>query len=285
MSGILKPLLVFTDLDGSLLDHTTYDHAPADEWLARLSQWRVPVIVNTSKTAAEVMVLYRTLGLDAPFVCENGASVCLPPGWCLDEVPDESGFATLISGMPRASIRDFLGALRMREGFRFQGFGDMSVEEIARRTGLSPEAAARAAERSGSEPLVWEDSEAALERFRLLLVGAGLALTRGGRFHHVMGEGCDKGRAVVRLSDRYQLMVGEKPTTIGLGDGPNDLPMLAAVDRAVLIRGEHAIDMDSAGAFETACPGATQTATQIYTTTQKGPAGWSEGLDHWLGKH
>lgn len=279
MSGISKPLLVFTDLDGSLLDHTTYDHAPASEWLERLRQWRVPVIINTSKTAAEVVVLYQTLGLDAPFVCENGAAIRLPASWCLDETPDESGFATIVSGTPRERLRAFLTTVRGREGFRFRGFGDLSITDIARYTGLSEAAAARAAERSASEPLIWEDSEAALSRFRLLLTGAGLSLTRGGRFHHVMGEGSDKGRVIVQLSDRYQLIVGEKPITVGLGDGPNDLPMLAAVDHAVLIRGEHDLDMTLDGAF------ARQTTVPIYKTTQKGPAGWSEGLDHWLGKH
>ncbi|WP_227875876.1 hypothetical protein [Kushneria konosiri] len=71
--------------------------------------------------------------------------------------------------------------------------------------------------------------------------------------------------------DRYHLLKGQRPLTVGLGDGPNDVPMLESVDQAVLIRGEHDTPIRIA---ET---------VQLYTTTQKGPKGWSEGLDHWLG--
>ena len=40
----LQPRLVVTDLDGSLLDHHSYDFSPAAPWLARLKQMGVPVI-------------------------------------------------------------------------------------------------------------------------------------------------------------------------------------------------------------------------------------------------
>ena len=49
------PLLVFTDLDGSLLDHDTYDWQPASAWLTRLEQRAIPVIPTTSKTRAELL--------------------------------------------------------------------------------------------------------------------------------------------------------------------------------------------------------------------------------------
>ena len=44
------PLLVFTDLDGTLLDHHSYSHAAALPGLERLRGLEVPVIPVTSKT-------------------------------------------------------------------------------------------------------------------------------------------------------------------------------------------------------------------------------------------
>ena len=52
--------LIFTDLDGSLLDHNTYSFDPAAELLLQLEQQQIPVIPVTSKTRAEVMALRQT---------------------------------------------------------------------------------------------------------------------------------------------------------------------------------------------------------------------------------
>jgi predicted mannosyl-3-phosphoglycerate phosphatase (HAD superfamily) len=52
--------LIFTDLDGSLLDHHTYSFAPAANYLDRLETQGIPVIPITSKTRAEVLVLRRS---------------------------------------------------------------------------------------------------------------------------------------------------------------------------------------------------------------------------------
>lgn len=60
--------IIFTDLDGSLLDHDTYSHRAADSTLAKLHQMNVPVVPNTSKTLAELKEFNQQLELDAPFI-------------------------------------------------------------------------------------------------------------------------------------------------------------------------------------------------------------------------
>lgn len=62
----LQPRLVVTDLDGSLLDHHSYDFSPAAPWLARLKQMGVPVIPVTSKTRAELIPLREALASRQP---------------------------------------------------------------------------------------------------------------------------------------------------------------------------------------------------------------------------
>ena len=51
--------IVFTDLDGTLLDHHTYDHSPALPALAKLQEKQIPLVFCTSKTAAEI-ISFRT---------------------------------------------------------------------------------------------------------------------------------------------------------------------------------------------------------------------------------
>ncbi|RKR04240.1 mannosyl-3-phosphoglycerate phosphatase [Kushneria sinocarnis] len=270
MFSLAQPLLIFTDLDGSLLDHDTYDHKPAREWLERLATARVPVIFNTSKTAAEVWPLYRELGLTAPFIAENGGCVHLPPDWAGDEPADDDGWARVVLGASRQRILTVLEAVRETESLRFRGFADMTVEEIISLTGLDAAGAERARQREASEPLVWKDSASALEHFRLELIGAGLELTRGGRFHHVMGETCNKGRACGWLISRFEQLHGAGVASIGLGDGPNDIPMFDTVDAAVIIRGRHEQPIE------------VRDESRAYRTRAEGPQGWAEGLAHWL---
>ncbi|SQI39636.1 Putative mannosyl-3-phosphoglycerate phosphatase [Serratia plymuthica] len=79
---MLKPspnLLIFTDLDGSLLDHHSYCWQAAQPWLEQLAHTQTPLIIATSKTAAEVAPLQQQLGLSHwPFIAENGAQIVFP---------------------------------------------------------------------------------------------------------------------------------------------------------------------------------------------------------------
>ena len=68
-SGAARPslqdtLLVFSDLDGSLLDIHTYAWQPAMPWLDKLQDFQVPLILCSSKTAAEMQDIQQDLGLE-----------------------------------------------------------------------------------------------------------------------------------------------------------------------------------------------------------------------------
>lgn len=49
MFSIQQPLLVFSDLDGTLLDSHSYDWQPAAPWLSRLREANVPVILKLQR--------------------------------------------------------------------------------------------------------------------------------------------------------------------------------------------------------------------------------------------
>ena len=65
--------LVFTDLDGTLLDHHTYRFDEAAEMLEYLKARDIPLIIVTSKTRPEVLKLQQKLGIRAPFIVERAA--------------------------------------------------------------------------------------------------------------------------------------------------------------------------------------------------------------------
>ncbi|MEZ3499021.1 mannosyl-3-phosphoglycerate phosphatase-related protein [Pantoea sp. KPR_PJ] len=258
MPSLQQPLLIITDLDGSLLDHHTYRWDPAADWLDELQRHQVPVVLCSSKTAAEMLPLQKKLGLTSlPFIAENGAVVQHSAERRLRLPSDSPDYASLCQR---------LGDLQRH--FRFQGFHDFSDPQVAAMTGLSESDAALARQREASEVIVWRDDEARLDPFRDALSQQGLQLTQGGRFWHVMPAGSGKGEALRWLLKQYE----NPPTTVGLGDGPNDAPMLDAVDYAVVIKGYSKTPVTL-----------TRADTQrVYPTAHHGPEGWKEGLDYFL---
>lgn len=61
--------------------------------------------------------------------------------------------------------------------------------------------------------------------------------------------------------------------TLGLGDGPNDAPLLDSVDYAIVVKGLNRqgvqLRQDS--------------PERVYHTMQEGAGGWREGMDHFFG--
>lgn len=236
-------LVVFTDLDGTLLDHHTYAHAAAKPALAALKAAGVALVLTSSKTRAEMAPLWWELGLNAPIISENGGGVFIPVGHGLTMLADwrdaGSDWLGLALGLDIAEVRRRLASFAGRFGAR--GFGEMTDAEVARLTGLSPEAAARARQREFNEPVLLPDAEAQGAEFAAAAAAAGLTATQGGRFWHVL-SGANKGRAVDLVASFYR-RVDPNLITAGVGDALNDLPMLKAVDRPFLVArpdGSHA---------------------------------------------
>lgn len=230
------PLLVVTDLDGTLLDHFNYSFAKAGEALSRLRELGIPLVPNTSKTSAELRRLRKDLDGNDPFIVENGSAIFLPR----DRFPMPPGGSAFSQDFyvvePGMHYKDILDRLtNLRERYAFRGFNDMDASEITQLTGLDDDQVTLAMKRRYSEPLLWEDSESALEEFIAEVDNAGLRTLQGGRFLHVLGA-TDKGLALERLRTLYAQSFGLTFTVIALGDSGNDIAMLEAADWPVLIR-------------------------------------------------
>jgi len=254
-SSPAMPIVVVTDLDGTLLDHHSYSFRPAMPALACLRRLGIPCILNSSKTFDEMLQLRDELNNTSPFVCENGGAVFIPR-------QSGHGFNSEMTGSSYGSILKILENLRA-SGFLFRGFNDMSVEELADVTGLPTDKAAMAKKRHASEPIEWLDDENKLNEFSGALSCQNLRLLKGGRFYHVMGTN-DKSEAVTYFRDYYGKLWNSDVKIIALGDGGNDLSMLEAADYPIVI------------------PGINQTLKPenpaSRTATEPGPAGWNNML-------
>lgn len=262
--------IIFTDLDGTLLDHETYQWKSASEALEAAQKRNIPIVPCTSKTLSECFAIQQQLGITGPLIYENGAGVALPKEQFKRQPPssklEQSDHWICNFSTDYDHIRDTLANIKKYGRYVFKGFGDMSVGDVSDTTGLSVEKARQAKDRRHSEPIIWLDDAKTFNHFHNDIRKAGLSLVRGGRFIHVLNK-CDKGQTLKWVAKQYARS-GLRPQVIALGDSPNDIPMLQAADIAIIVknpqRGELAY---------------TQTEGQTLIRTEAvGPAGWNESI-------
>ncbi len=230
-------LVLFTDLDGRLLDHDTYSFEPAREALAALESENVPVVFTTSKTRAEIEKWRRLAGNSDPFISENGGAIFVPEGYFGGDFAydrKEDGYLVIELGASHRELARALGDIRRETGIEIRGVSEMGVEEIMKLTGLGKEDAGLVREREYGEPFIVGGGSEAEETVIGEIEKRGLRHTQGGRFHHILGRN-DKGKAVSILKGLYVKEWGLVETA-GIGDSLNDLPMLEAVDIPILVR-------------------------------------------------
>ncbi len=291
-------LLIVTDIDGTLLDFHSYDPGPAAVVLEDCRAHGVPVVLCSSKTRAEQVVLQARFGLqEAPFITENGGGLFLPADGPLSAVargeaeavaagafltlrripaeePHSGGrpLLGLVLGVERPRLREGLERIARTTGIPVRALSRMDRDEAGERLGLEPEELDLALQREFSEPfaVVGESPETAeeerldwLDRLRSAGATLGLTITLGDRLFHLMG-GHTKGTALERLLTLWVRANGTRPWTLALGDSYNDLEMLARADEGVLVR-RH----DGSWAHSSE-------SSRIRRTAGVGPVGWAE---------
>ncbi|MBU2235261.1 MAG: HAD-IIB family hydrolase [Pseudomonadota bacterium] len=258
--------IIFTDLDGSLLNHEDYSFAGARFSLKRIQENGIPLIIATSKTRAEVEPLQKQLGINAPFIVENGGGIFFPHGYgdlIIEGGERQEDYTVRRLGVPYPIVRGFLE--RLRERFKIRGFGDLTPAEISELTGLSQDQAELSGKRDFTEPFLLEEPRD-IDPISALAAEAGFKVTRGGRFLHLIGKDQDKGAAVRITREVFRINLGQDVIAIGLGDSENDLPMLREVDIPVLI------PHPERGYLDVSLPG-------MILAKEPGSRGWNEVVE------
>ncbi|WP_438970893.1 HAD-IIB family hydrolase [Methylophaga sp.] len=262
--------LVFTDMDGSLLDHHDYHFDEAVPTLEILEKENIPVIPVTSKTQAEVELLRDSLNNGHPFIVENGAAVFIPIGYFAyqpEGTIERDAFWVKEFCEPRKQWQSLIEEVRSQYQDQFKTFADAGIDGIIAMTGLNVHAAARAARRQYGEPVSWHGNGNRKQQFIDELKRHGAQILEGGRFIHVSGQ-CDKGQAIEWLTNVYKSNAyAHQLKTLAIGDSQNDLAMLEKADYALIIRSPvHAVPV-------------VERKHNLYISTHTGPKGWAEGVN------
>jgi mannosyl-3-phosphoglycerate phosphatase len=231
----MRKTIIFTDLDGTLLDAESYSFDPALPALQRLKLADIPLVFVTSKTRAEVEYWRRRiLGNHHPFIVENGGAAFIPQDYFPFHVDGiaRDGYIVLEWGIRYHRLVDVLEKAALESQCPVRGFHNLTVYEIAELCNMPVDMAKLAKTREYDEPFQILDSSHAQD-LETIIAREGLRCTHGGRFGHIIGPN-DKAKAVSQLAGIFERAFGHI-TSIGLGDAINDASFLSLVDIAIIM--------------------------------------------------
>jgi len=219
--------VIFLDLDKTLLGDD-YSPEPAGEAVREFKKGGFKIVFNSSKTRREQEYYRKALGIEEPFIVENGSAIFIPKGYFPFEFAcsmEDDQYKIIELGERYEVIKAALDEISDEFGLKY--YGNSTLNEIMEFTGLPRRLAELARDREYSETVFkWEKGgfeEVLRRRFEV---------SRGSRFWSVHGK-TDKGKAAKMLLNLYSKL-GELES-YAVGDGLNDFPMFDVVDFAFIV--------------------------------------------------
>ena len=233
-------LLIFTDIDGTLINNDTFYEGRNIEIAQTLSEHNHILIYNSSKTFSEIDLMQKRFNTSFPFICETGGGIYHKN--LFNQVSDRlrDGYSIMYEAKKIEMFKDIIEK-EVQKNFKndLDMFDDLCLDEKSKLSGLRGNDLYLASKRDFSMLISWKSDELRYSKFESVLHGYGLRLIKGGRFCHICTSH-DKGQAVtfflnqIKSSEMYNKII-----TIGIGDSTNDIEMLSNVDYACVVKSEN----------------------------------------------
>ena len=224
-------LWIVSDVDGTLMDHS-YDLTPAKETIKTLQRLSIPVILCTSKTAAEVKVIRNELNMKDPYIVENGAAIY---GESLKKVNGK-----IILGKKYESLEEILNLISKEIDFNLIPLNNLDDKEATNLTGLKGKSLTLMRDRHWSMPFL--NPPSFLEKkIKIVCKRFNVDIFKGNRMSHLLSINSNKGKAINALKNYTN---NQNIKIIGLGDSPNDLPLFLNSDIRIVIPGVDGPNLD-----------------------------------------
>jgi mannosyl-3-phosphoglycerate phosphatase len=282
LNALLAPRhLIFTALEGALVDPRTDSFADAEEALSELGRRKIAYILLTTRTREEIEPIRRKLGHTHPFISENGGGIYFPDGYFSVRIPGvvrAGRYLSIAQGKPYAEVCEALDDIAEECDVGVAGFHHMSVREIAENTGQRVRDAELARAREFDEPFYFTSAnEEAIARFVEAARARGYDVRRGSTFWHLSSK-CDTARAVRTVAGLFREATHTKLRLVGIGACETDLPWLRAVEQAILLPNSHDAKAPAGPSSEAA-----GRARATAMGDAPGPAGWNSAILNIIG--
>ena len=257
-------ILIFTDLDGSLLHRDTFKFDEIKDYLKILLSQGIFIIPNTSKTEKEILEFNNELGSDLPYISENGAAI--------------NGLNLLNSNLPKELIlsrekdnliKIFENSIPVNLQNKCKWLSEMDKKKQRLIFGLGDEKLKMALDRKYTIPFLFEGNKSERNELSKIVKNKGLALQEGGRVINLTDK-VNKAKAL-QVFVRFFKKNNKNVKTIAVGDNYNDLDMLKTSDFPCLVFNDK-FTLDEIH------------IKNLITTNKPSPEGWADVIKKALAK-
>ena len=257
-------ILIFTDLDGSLLHRETFKFDEIKDYLNQLISKGIIIVANTSKTEKEILEFNNELGANLPYISENGASI--------------KGLDLLNSNLPRELIlsrekdnliKIFEKSVPINLQNQCKWISKMDKKKQSLIFGLKNKKLNMALDRKYTIPFVFEGNKSEKNDLSKIVKKKGLALQEGGRVINLTDK-VNKGKAL-QIFVRFFKKNNNRVKSIAVGDNYNDLDMLKNSDFPCLVFNDK-FTLDKIP------------INNLITTNKPSPEGWADVIKMALAK-
>jgi len=221
-------VLIFTDLDGSLLHRDTFKFDEIKEYLKEIISEGILIIPNSSKTEKEILEFNDELGINLPYISENGASI---DG--LDLLNKDLPQQLILSREKEILFNIFKKTVSSDLQNKCKWLSDMDEKNKSLILGLKYQKIQSALDRKYTIPFIFNGSKNEKKELTKIIKNTGLLLQEGGRVIHLTDK-VNKAKAL-QVFVRFFKKNNKNVKTIAVGDNYNDLEMLKTADFPCLV--------------------------------------------------
>jgi mannosyl-3-phosphoglycerate phosphatase len=221
-------IVIFTDLDGSLLHRDTFEFDSIKDYIKSLINKGVIIIPNSSKTEKEIEKFNEELGVNLPYISENGSSI-----HGLNLITSNFPDKLVLSRDKEELLKIFENKVPEKLKEKCLQISKMSKKEKENILGQKDEKLKDALNRKYTLPFLFNGDKNEKNRLLKILNSNSLTLQEGGRVSNL----CDNINKVKSMNRVIKILkkTEDKIKTIAVGDNFNDLEMLRNCDIPCLV--------------------------------------------------
>ena len=221
-------LIIFTDLDGSLLHRDNFNFDEIKEYIKNLIDEGIIIIPNTSKTDSEIEDFVKELGADLPFISENGASI-----HGLNLINTNFPNKIILSRNKQELLEIFNSKVPDELRAKCKFISNMDLKQQSKIFGLQENKLKNALNRKYTIPFIFEGDKIEKNKLIKIFKSSSLNIQEGGRVLN-LGDNTNKVKSMNQVLKIYK-KVESKIKVIAVGDNFNDLDMLKNCDVPCLV--------------------------------------------------
>ena len=228
-----KQIIIFTDLDGSLLDKETFKFDEIKDYFKELISKGIKIIPNSSKTESELTDFNEQYKLNLTFISENGSSI---HGLNLinKDLPDKISLSRPVDQIISIYNEIIPNDLKQKINFILK----LNVKEQKKIFGLPQDKMILAKNRNYSLPIQFKGNEIEKNEFVKIINDVGLTVQTGGRIMNIC-DNVNKSKAMLKTLQLISKVLDDEIITIGVGDNENDIEMIKQAHYPCLVRNEN----------------------------------------------